>query len=49
MTPQIQEQDIEAIIQKTTEPQNACQAMIDLANSAGGPDNISVIIVSMPV
>jgi serine/threonine protein phosphatase PrpC len=44
----ITERDIEAIIQKTTEPQNACQAMIDLANSAGGPDNISAILVRIP-
>lgn len=44
----ISEREIEAIIQKITEPQNACQALIDLANSAGGPDNISAIIVRMP-
>lgn len=30
------------------EPQIACQALIQAANEAGGPDNISVIIVRLP-
>ena len=29
-------------------PQDACQQMVDAANDAGGPDNISVILVHLP-
>lgn len=44
----VSDTDIEAIIRASDEPQHACQTLINLANSAGGPDNISVIIVRMP-
>ena len=44
----VSDTDMEAIIRTSDEPQHACQTLINLANSAGGPDNISVIIVRMP-
>jgi protein phosphatase len=44
----VSDTDMEAIIRASVEPQHACQTLINLANSAGGPDNISVIIVRMP-
>jgi PPM family protein phosphatase len=39
---------IEEATRNSPDPQQACQTLINLANSAGGPDNISVIIVGMP-
>jgi protein phosphatase len=44
----ISDNEIEDVIRSSTEPQQACQSLTNLANSAGGPDNISVIIVRMP-
>ena len=38
---------METIIQSSPEPQQVCQSLINYANSAGGPDNISVIIVQI--
>jgi protein phosphatase len=40
--------EIEAVVRSYTEPQYACQELVNRSNSAGGPDNISVIIVRMP-
>ena len=34
-----------AIIEKATDPQTACQKLIEAANEAGGEDNISVVVV----
>ena len=36
------------IVTTTSSPQAACQLLADAANAAGGPDNISVIIVRLP-
>ena len=36
------------ITRSTSAPQLVCQSLIHLANEAGGPDNISVIIVRIP-
>ncbi len=36
------------IISTSSDPQQACQSLIDAANAAGGPDNISVILVRLP-
>ncbi len=44
----ITEQEISEIIQRSLSPQQTCQAMVDRANAAGGPDNISAIMVNMP-
>jgi protein phosphatase len=44
----IPEDETTRIINTTPEPQSACQALVDLANQAGGPDNISVILVRIP-
>ncbi|OGO14283.1 MAG: hypothetical protein A2029_07260 [Chloroflexi bacterium RBG_19FT_COMBO_47_9] len=45
---QVSENDLVDVIRATSEPQLACQSLIQRANSAGGPDNISVIIVRLP-
>lgn len=41
----VADQDISNIIQSIPNPQQASQLLIDAANAAGGPDNISVIII----
>ncbi len=45
---EVSDQEISEIAKNATTPQNACQSMVDLANAAGGPDNISAIMVKMP-
>ena len=45
----ISEEDLTTIINSSMEPQYVCQALVTAANQAGGPDNISVIIVRLPV
>jgi serine/threonine protein phosphatase PrpC len=35
------------IISDSPSPQRACQSLVDTANAAGGPDNISVILVRL--
>jgi protein phosphatase len=44
----IPENEISNVIQTSTDPQTACQILVNLANAAGGPDNISAIIVRIP-
>lgn len=44
----ISDGDIFNIIATSMDPQQACQLLIEAANNAGGPDNISVIVVRMP-
>ncbi|MBN1179958.1 MAG: protein phosphatase 2C domain-containing protein [Anaerolineae bacterium] len=39
--------DIRRIIEQARSPQQACDALIDAANRAGGEDNIGVIVVEM--
>ena len=43
----IDENEISDIIRLSREPQVACQSLVNTANSAGGPDNISVIIIHL--
>jgi len=44
----ISDRSMEEVIRTLPDPQQACQTLINLANSAGGPDNISAIVVRMP-
>jgi len=44
----IPEQAFEEVIRTSPTPQLASQSLINLANRAGGPDNISAIIVKIP-
>lgn len=44
----VSEQEMRKIITTSTSPQEACQAMVNAANQAGGPDNISVILIRTP-
>ncbi len=43
----ISEDDMFKIISEAPNPPRACQHLIDAANAAGGPDNISVVLVRM--
>jgi len=44
----IAEQEISDITLSAATPNQACQSMVDAANAAGGPDNISAILINMP-
>jgi PPM family protein phosphatase len=44
----VPEDEMIRLIHSTPEPQIACQLLIDAANSAGGPDNITAILVRLP-
>ncbi|MEN8242141.1 MAG: serine/threonine-protein phosphatase, partial [Chloroflexota bacterium] len=35
------------VISESPNPQRACQSLVDLANAAGGPDNISVVLARL--
>ena len=43
----ITEQDLVRAINEATTLQRACQNLVNAANTAGGPDNISVILVQL--
>jgi PPM family protein phosphatase len=43
----VEQEEILDIIFSTPTPEQACQKLIQVANTAGGPDNISVILVRM--
>jgi len=36
-----------SIIKNAPDLNHACQGLVDAANAAGGPDNISVVLVQM--
>jgi len=42
----VEDKEIQEIVVKADEPQEACQKLVDLANERGGEDNISVILLS---
>lgn len=44
----ISEKDMIEIIRSSTSLQQACHQMVESANNAGGPDNISVVLVRTP-
>jgi PPM family protein phosphatase len=43
----IEDSLIQQLVMATASPQDACRLLIDAANAAGGPDNITTIIVQM--
>jgi serine/threonine protein phosphatase PrpC len=45
---QVEEQVLISIIKEAKTPEIACQQMVAAANGAGGPDNISVLLVRIP-
>ena len=43
----LSEQELIRAVRESTNLQRACQSLVSSANAAGGPDNISVILVQM--
>ena len=43
----VDDKDIQTELIRTTEPHAICQALIELANTNGGPDNITVVVVEL--
>jgi protein phosphatase len=44
----VPEEDLSALVKSDSPPEQICQALIDRANAAGGPDNITAILVRLP-
>jgi protein phosphatase len=44
----VPDQEIKRIVSSAETPQEACDRLIDAANAAGGPDNITAILVYFP-
>lgn len=44
----ISEKEMLRLVNTAVNPQQACQLLVDAANAAGGPDNITVILVRLP-
>jgi PPM family protein phosphatase len=44
----VPEKELGTIVKNTATLHDACQKMVDAANEAGGPDNISAILVRLP-
>ena len=43
----VSDQDLYRMIKDAPNLQRACQNLVEAANAAGGPDNISVVIAQM--
>jgi serine/threonine protein phosphatase PrpC len=44
----VPEDEIKRVLTSDLAPEQACQVLIDAANSAGGPDNITAILIRLP-
>ncbi len=44
----VPDQEINRIVHAAETPQEACERLIDAANAAGGPDNITAILIHFP-
>lgn len=44
----VEDQDILAIVNQANHPQQACDKLVNAANAAGGPDNITAVLVRFP-
>ncbi len=44
----VPEETIQRLVRETQRPEEACHNLIEAANDAGGPDNISAIIIRLP-
>ena len=47
MSGQVEDSVIHQIVMSAATPQAACDALIDAANAAGGPDNITAVLVEV--
>ena len=44
----VEDVDIQRVVVQTSDPQTACEILVNLANRGGGTDNISVIVARAP-
>ncbi len=44
----VPDSDLQRIVLSSAHPQVACEKLVQVANAAGGPDNITVIIIQFP-
>jgi serine/threonine protein phosphatase PrpC len=44
----VSEEKIVSTVNQISDPQKACQKLVDDANAAGGPDNISAVLIKLP-
>jgi serine/threonine protein phosphatase PrpC len=44
----VDEDEIRQVLQNSTTIDQACKSLVDAANAAGGPDNISAILIRLP-
>jgi protein phosphatase len=44
----VPDKQIQQIVHEAVSPQAACEALVAAANAAGGPDNITVLIIQLP-
>jgi protein phosphatase len=47
MSGQMEDALIQQIVISAATPQAACEALIDAANAAGGPDNITAVLIEV--
>jgi serine/threonine protein phosphatase PrpC len=45
----VEEEEIIRTVTKTSNPQVACDMLVRTANDAGGPDNVTVILIRFPI
>jgi len=46
LTGMVSDTEIAAVLKERSEPQEACRALVDAANKAGGTDNITVVVLN---
>lgn len=44
----VDEETIMKVMEENSEPQAVCDRLVELANEAGGPDNITALLIQMP-
>lgn len=44
----VSEEEIKKVLTSNLAPDQACQVLVDAANAAGGPDNITAILIRLP-
>lgn len=44
----VAESELQNLVMSSSSPEEACQRMVEAANAAGGPDNISAILIRLP-
>ena len=45
---QVQDKEIVDIVRQNSNPQDACNKLVALANKRGGLDNVTVVVLNLP-